>query len=192
VDEVLPPRGGQVQTLRLLHHLIRPDVRVIEAPKAKGGKARELSGMTDLRSILDRAGQTLKRRSLLFVVSDFISDEGWEAPLGRLAQRHEVLAVWLSDPREEELPPMGPLVLEDAETGQQVYVDTSDPAFQRRFRELVDERRSRIERTFARSGIDAMRLTTDGNLVQEIARFAHLRREMRRRAAGRVTGGVGL
>jgi uncharacterized protein (DUF58 family) len=192
VDEVLPPRGGQVQTLRLLHHLIRPDVRSIEAPKAQGRMARELSGMTDLGSILDRAGQTLKRRSLLFVVSDFISDEGWEAPLGRLAQRHEVLAVWLSDPREEELPPMGPLVLEDAETGQQVYVDTSDPAFQRRFRELVDERRLRIERTFARSGIDAMRLTTDGNLVQEVARFAHLRREMRRRAAGRVTGGVGL
>jgi uncharacterized protein (DUF58 family) len=192
VDEVLPPRGGQVQTLRLLHHLIRPDVRASEAPKAKGRMARELSGMTDLRSILDRAGQTLKRRSLLFVVSDFISDEGWEAPLGRLAQRHEVLAVWLSDPREEELPEMGPLVLEDAETGQQVYVDTSDPAFQRRFRELVDERRSRIERTFARSGIDAMRLTTDGDLVHEIARFAHLRRELRRRAAGRVTGGVGL
>jgi uncharacterized protein (DUF58 family) len=192
VDEVLPPRGGQVQTLRLLHHLVRPDVKVNKAPKARGRIERELSGMTDLRSILDRAGQTLKRRSLLFVVSDFISDEGWEAPLGRLAQRHEVLAVWLSDPREEDLPPMGPLVLEDAETGQQVYVDTSDPAFQRRFRELVDERRSRIERTFARSGIDAMRLTTDGNLVQEIARFAHLRREMRRRAAGRVTGGVGL
>jgi hypothetical protein len=118
------------------------------------------------------------------VVSDFIADEGWEAPLSRLAQRHEVLAVWLSDPREEEIPPIGPLMLEDAETGQQVYVDTRDAGFQRRFRALVDERRGRIERTFARHGVDALRLSTGGNMVQEIAHFAHLRREMRRRSAG--------
>jgi hypothetical protein len=148
--------------------------------------------MTDLGAILDRAGQTLRRRSLVFVVSDFISEGAWDAPLGRLAQRHEVLAVWLTDPREEEIPEIGPLVLEDSETGQQVYVDTSDAGFQRRFRELVSERRARIQRVFARSGIDAMRLTTDGSMVQEIARFAHLRRETRRRSAGRATGGVGL
>jgi uncharacterized protein (DUF58 family) len=184
VDEVLPARGGQVQTLRIIHHLIRDGA---------GPMAQTLPGAaTDLRAILDRAGQTLRRRSLVFVVSDFISDAGWEASLGRLAQRHEVLAVWLSDPREEQLPEMGPLVLEDAETGQQVYVDTSDPLFQRRFQSLVEERRASIQRTFARNGIDAMRLTTDGNMVQEIARFAHLRRETRRRAAGRAVGGVGL
>jgi uncharacterized protein (DUF58 family) len=189
VDEVLPARGGQMQTLRILHQLVREGSVV----NARGqGRPSPAGAVTDLKAILDRAGQTLRRRSLVFVVSDFISDDGWDAPLGRLAQRHEVLAVWLSDPREEELPEMGPLVLEDSETGQQVYVDTNDPAFQRRFRALVDERRTRIERTFARSGIDAMRLTTDGNLVQEIARFAHLRRELRRRSAGRAAGGVGL
>jgi uncharacterized protein (DUF58 family) len=196
VDEVLPPRGGQMQTLRILHQLIRGGKQAggIERPRARGSEARvqEEAGLTDLAAILDRAAQTLRRRSLIFVVSDFISDEGWEAPLARLTQRHEVLAVWLSDPREEEIPEIGPLVLQDAETGQQVYVDTSDPGFQRRFRELVQERRDTIGRTFARYGIDAMRLTTDGNLVQEIARFAHLRRETRRRAAGRPTGGVGL
>jgi uncharacterized protein (DUF58 family) len=178
VDEVLPARGGQLQTLRIIHQLVRPD-RV------------EHAGVTDLKQILDRAGQTLRRRSLVFVVSDFIAEEGWEAPLARLAQRHEMLAVWLSDPREEEIPPIGPLFLQDAETGQQVYVDTRDAGFQRRFAALVKERRERIERTFARHGIDALRLSTDGNMVQEIARFAHLRRETRRRAAGRL-GGVSL
>lgn len=178
VDEVIPPRGGQMQTLRIVHQLVRPD-------KARKG------GVTDLRAILDRAAQTLTRRSLVFVVSDFISDDGWEAPLSRLAQRHEVLAVWLTDPREEELPPIGPLVLEDAETGQQVYVDTRDPGFQRRFRTLVEERRNRIERTFTRFGVDALRLSTDGDMVQQIARFAHLRRETRQRAGVRP-GGAGL
>jgi uncharacterized protein (DUF58 family) len=179
-----------MQTLRILHQLIRPGEEPVIAQPRRKGQQRE-GTVTDLKGILDRAGQTLRRRSLVFVVSDFISDAGWEAPLGRLTQRHEVLAVWLTDPREEVLPDIGPLVLEDAETGQQVYVDTRDPGFQQRFQALVKERRTQIERTFARNGIDALRLSTDGNLVQEIARFAHLRRETRRRSAGRA-GGVGL
>jgi uncharacterized protein (DUF58 family) len=178
VDEVVPARGGQQQTLRIIHQLVRPD-----RPDAKG--------VTDLQTILDRAGQTLQRRSLVFIVSDFIADDGWDAPLARMAQRHEVLAVWVSDPREEDMPAIGPLYLEDAETGQQVYVDTRDPAFQKRFGELVIERRQKIERTFARHGIDSLRLSTDGSLVQEIARFAHLRKESKRRAGGRQVAGVG-
>ena len=179
VDEVVAPKGGQQQILRLIHQLVRPD-RHDNVVKGK---------VTDLAAILDRAGQQLQRRSLVFVVSDFIAEEDWEASLGRLCQRHEVLAVWLTDPREEEIPPIGPLVLEDAETGQQVYVDTRDAGFQARFRQLVDERRSRIERLFARHGVDAMRLSTDGNLVSEIARFAHLRKESMRRSGGRMGGG---
>ena len=81
VDEVVPPRGGTLQTLRLLHQLVRPD-------------RRSATGVTDLASILDRAAETLRRRSMVFIVSDFLA-EGWEAPLTRLAQRHEVIAVWL-------------------------------------------------------------------------------------------------
>ena len=171
VDEVVSPVGGQNQALRLVHQMIRPD--------------RERSpGTTDLGAVIDRAAQTLKRRSLVFIVSDFITESTWDAPLARLAQRHEVTAVWLRDPREEEIPPIGTLVLQDSETGQQVYVDTSDRGFQERFRALVDERRETLERTFARNGIDLLRLTTEGDLVQEIARFAHLRRDLRRRTGG--------
>ena len=177
---MLPPRGGELQTLRLIHQLVRPD----RPHGAATGK------VTDLKAILDRAGQTLQRRSLVFVVSDFIAEDSWEASLGRLSQRHEVIAVWLTDPREEEIPPIGPLVLEDAETGRQVYVDTRDKGFQERFRQLVEERRLRIERIFMKHGVDAMHLSTDGNMVQEIARFAHLRKESRRRAAGRSMGGA--
>lgn len=171
VDDVLQPAGGQNQALRIVHQLIRPD------------RARS-SGPTDLSAVIDRAAQTLKRRSLVFIVSDFIAAPGWDAPLARLAQRHEVMAVWLHDPREEEIPMIGPLVLQDSETGEQVYVDTSDRGFQQRFRALVEERRLNLERTFARHGIDTLRLSTEDDLVQEIARFAHLRRDMRRRSGG--------
>jgi uncharacterized protein (DUF58 family) len=158
-----------------VHQLVRPD-------------RRDGRGVTNLGLILDRAAETLRRRSLVFIVSDFIAGEGWEPPLARLAHRHEVLAVWLNDPREEELPAVGPLFLEDAETGEQVYVDTTDAGFRARFRELVIDRRQQLERTFARHGIDVLRLSTDGDLVGDIARFAHLRRELRRRSAGRTAG----
>ena len=175
VDEVLPPRNGQMHALRLLHQLVRDD----RQPAASGE-------VTDLAAILDRAARTLRRRSVVFVVSDFISDSDWAPALGRLAERHEVLAAWLTDPREEVIPDVGPLVLEDAETGRQVYVDTRDQGFQERFQQLVWDRRFTIERAFARHGVDALRLSTDGNMVREIARFAHLRRESRRRHGSRT------
>jgi uncharacterized protein (DUF58 family) len=175
-EQALQPRGGQLQTLRLLHELIKTE-----------GTAH---GAVDLGKSLDRVGGTLKRRSLVFVVSDFFAAPGWEAPLGRLAQRHEVLAVWVSDPREEEIPDVGPMILEDAETGEQVWVDSNDRHFQERFRRLVAERRAQLERTFSRHGVDLLRLSTDGDMVEEIGRFAHLRKDLKRRPATRNTGGV--
>src|SRR5262249_7569376 len=113
VDAVLPPRGGRRQALALVHQMTRPD-------RPPSG------GVTNLAGVLDRAAQTIKRRSLVFVVSDFIAKPGWEAAFHRLSTRHEVIAVWVQDPREAELPDVGPIVLEDAETGEQIYVDTRD------------------------------------------------------------------
>jgi uncharacterized protein (DUF58 family) len=194
VEDVLQPRSGQNQILQLVHQLIRPE-RVARANEARERHAKkkrnepERDAITNLKGILDRAGETLRRRSLIFIVSDFISPEGWEQPLSRLAQKHEVIAVWLNDPREEELPAIGPLVLEDSESGEQVYVDTRDRGFQERFRWLVAERKQNLERTFARSGVDVIRLTTDADLVQTLVRFAHLRKETRRRGH-RVASGA--
>lgn len=168
VDAVLPARGGRIQALTLIHLLTRPNRRRSQGP-------------TDLAAVLDRAAQTIRRRSLVFVVSDFIAPPGWEAPLRRLAQRHEVMAVWLRDPREEDLPDVGPLVLQDAETGEQLYVDTHDKKFRARFRALAAQRRERLTRTFARDGIDVLTLSTDGDLLADLSRFALRRRNTRGR-----------
>jgi uncharacterized protein (DUF58 family) len=168
VDEVVPAKGGQVQALRLIHQLTRPN-----RPSTPGA--------TNLAEILEQAGKTLRRRSLVFVVSDFISAAGWDQSLSRLARRHEVVAVWVRDPREEEIPDIGPVVLEDAETGEQIYVETQDRKFRARFRALVDQRRSHIEHTFARHGIDVLPLTTEGDMVRDLGRFALLRRQSRQR-----------
>lgn len=172
VDEVLPPRGGRRQALTLIHQLTRPD-------------RRRSTGPTNLTAVLDRAGQTIRRRSLVFVVSDFIAAPGWELPLRRLTQRHEVISVWLHDPREAELPDIGPLIMEDAETGEQMYVDTHDKKFRARFRAAATERRQGLERTFARSGVDVLSLSTEGDVLQDLARFA-LRRK---NARGQLPGG---
>jgi len=78
---------------------------------------------------------TIKRRSLIFVLSDFISATGWERTLRLLTQRHEVLAIRFYDPLEMELPDAGPIWMEDAETGEQLYLDTHDPRFRRQYAE---------------------------------------------------------
>src|SRR5258706_10644657 len=94
-------------------------------PQSKGG--------TDLKELLAGAQQALARRSMVFLVSDFISEPGWEKPLAQLASRHEVVAVRLYDPLEHELPNAGMLVMQDAETGEQLFVDTTDRGFRKRF-----------------------------------------------------------
>src|SRR5262245_31417368 len=116
VDAVIPPRSGRRHVLQVLHRLLaRPPL--------------PSSSETDLRDFLATAYQIMRRRSLVFIVSDFFSKPGWAEPLAHLAQRHEVVAVRLYDPLERELPDLGMLVLQDSETGEQLFVDTHDSKF---------------------------------------------------------------
>ena len=110
-------------------------------------------------------------------------------PLGYLAQRHDVLAVRLSDRLERELPDLGLLVMQDAETGEQLFVDTHDRAFRRRFAAAAERREAGLRTAFARAGVDALELATDGDLVEAILRFADLRKRRSQLAAGgRIAG----
>ncbi len=115
------------------------------------------------------------------MISDFISTPGWERPLHLLNRRHDVVAIRLVDPREVELPDVGPLILQDAETGEQLYVDTGDGRFRRRFREAAERREAAVSDAFKRSGVEALALSTDEDLVRAIVRMATLRRRRRRR-----------
>jgi uncharacterized protein (DUF58 family) len=174
VDGVLPAGGGRRQALALVHLLARQ----ADLPH---------EGVTDLAAVLDRAAQTIRRRSLVFVVSDFIARPGWEPAFHRLAARHEVIAVWVRDPREFDLPDVGPMVLEDAETGEQIYVDTHDRKVRARFHDLAREREATLLQTFKRNGADVLTLGTDGDMLQDLMRFA-LRR--RRAMAPAIRSGV--
>jgi uncharacterized protein (DUF58 family) len=122
---------------------------------------------------------SIKRRSLVFVVSDFISEPGWERPLSMLSQKHEVIAIRLSDPREIELPDVGMVTMEDAETGEQMFVDTHDAKFRKRFVEAVQKREDELQVAFKRTGVDVLSLSTQDDLVKAIVRFAKQRQQVR-------------
>ncbi len=161
VDTVVPARSGRRQVLHLLHVLL---ARPVTKPAP-----------TQLTTLLDHAARIVSRRSLVFVVSDFISAPGWEESLARLAMRHEVIAVRLSDPLEHELPDIGMLLLQDAETGEQLFVDTHDGGFRKRFAQLAEEREVSLRDSFAQAGVDALELSTDSDLLDALLRFAELR-----------------
>jgi uncharacterized protein (DUF58 family) len=136
--------------------------------------------MTRLDDLLKSAATLMPRRSTVFVVSDFLSEPGWERPLGQLVQRHEVVAVRLFDPLELELPDLGLVPLRDAETGEQLWVDTHDAGFRKRFARLASERETALRAALAKAGVDALELSTNDDLVEAIVRFADLRKRRAR------------
>ena len=171
VDTVIPTRGGRRHVLRLLHSMQ-------ERP------APSEAGTTRLRDLLEAGARLIQRRSTVFVVSDFISEPGWERPLGLLAQRHEVVAVRLLDPLELAMPDLGLLTLRDAETGEQILVDTHDAGFRKRFSRIAAQREAELRQALARARVDALELSTDGNLVDAIVRFTEMRKRRARLSAG--------
>ncbi|MDN5769013.1 MAG: DUF58 domain-containing protein [Humibacillus sp.] len=173
VETVIPPATGRTQVLRIAGSLLERRTES-QAPAARAG------AVTDLAVLLRAANGLARRRSLLVVVSDFISAPGWESHLGRLAQRHEVVALQVSDPREFELPDAGMIYVEDAETGEQIFVDTSDLGFRARLRAAADERQEAIEGAARSAGVDLHRVSTDEDLVRALVRIAGLRKRRRR------------
>jgi len=174
VDTVMPARGGRMHVLQLLHAMQTRPV----TPE---------SGGTRLHELLHTASGTIRRRSTVFVVSDFISEPGWEKPLGQLAQRHEVVAIRLLDPMELDLPDLGLVPIRDAETGEQLLVDTHDAGFRRRFARIAAQREAELRQAFVQAGVDTLELSTDDDLVQAVMRFADLRKRR-----SRLTGASAL
>jgi uncharacterized protein (DUF58 family) len=168
VDAVLPPGSSRLHVLNLLTQM-RSRRRVV-APARRGAG-------TSLADLLKTASTTIRRRSLVFVVSDFISTPGWPDALARLAQRHEVIAVRLFDPLEMELPEIGLVTVEDAETGEQLFVDSADAAFRERYAQVAERHEAELRAALARSGADTIELATDDDLLESMLRFADLRRQ---------------
>lgn len=169
LEKTVPPGSGRLQVLRIAQTLLAE-------PRSR------THATTDLATLLRHAAGIIKRRCLVVVVSDFQSKPGWEQHLGRLAQRHDVVCIEVSDPREHELPQVGLVWVEDAETGEQIFVDTDDPGFRARLAAASQTRHDALAAATAGCGVELHHVTTDDDLFAALGRIASLRS---RRAAGR-------
>lgn len=145
VDAVIPPAKGRRHALRVIRDLLAFE------PPGRG---------TNLETALAYAARLLRHRSIVCVVSDFRA-RGWEPHLRRLSRRHDVVAITVDDPREFELPDVGWIELEDAETGARTLVDTADPAARLRLRISAEERRLQRARALLAASVDQVALVTD-------------------------------
>jgi uncharacterized protein (DUF58 family) len=163
---VVPPGTSRRHALRIAAELER-------TAGARGGAT------TDLAEMLDTAGRLARRRALIVVVSDFIGEGDWERSLLRLARRHEVAALRIIDAADDALPEAGLIVIEDAETGEQLVVDSGDPLLRVRFRDAVADRDARLAAGMRRAGVPVHRIGTDRDLAEALVEVVARTRDRR-------------
>jgi uncharacterized protein (DUF58 family) len=165
VERFVPPRKGARHVLRLIR-----DVLFFQ-PQHVG---------TSIREGLDYLNRVLHRRVIVFLLSDFL-DENYEKTLKRTARRHDLIAVRITDPREEEMPAVGLLELEDAETGKRLLLDTSSARVRAAFSAAARRRREAVQQLMRSSRIDLIEVSTDGGHLAALIRFFKLRERRLRR-----------
>jgi hypothetical protein len=171
----IPARSGRRQVLHLLDCMTRT-------------QSVKQTQETNLGALFKDVHSVLKKRSTIFVLSDFLSQPDWDRTLNQLARRHEVVAIRLFDPMESVLPNYGLLVMQDAETGEQIFVDSHDANFRKRFAEQAILREEHLREAFARAGVDCMELQTDESIDRAMIRFTRMRKRRSQVAAGAASG----
>ena len=159
----IPARMGRRHLLHVLH--TAQTTGVSKAPH-----------QTDLNQWLALANGLLKRRSCVFVVSDFMGEFNWAQQMSHLGRRHDTVAARLYDPVEMQLPNAGLLTLQDSESSEQLLLDTANPKFRKRYAQLVEEREMQLQTTFSQSGVDALELSTNEDIAAALLRFSELRK----------------
>ena len=155
IEKFVPPRKGRRHVLRVLRELL------YFRPEGRG---------TDIAGALEYLARGVRRRAVVFVVSDFFAT-GYQRALAVAGRRHDTIVIRMGDPRERELPTVGYIELEDAETGEQLTVNVSDPSFREAFtREMIDTRTA-LEREFRKTGVDVVEISADRPYADRLMRF---------------------
>ncbi len=159
VEKYIPPKKGRTHILRVIREVL------YTRPEHPG---------TDIAQALDYLNRLLTRRCIVFIISDFLSSD-YAKQLKVASKRHDVVAVTITDPRELDLPPVGLIELEDAESGEEVLVDTSDAAWRRAYREHNEAIRNDRDQAFRVTGVDAIHIRTDRPYIDPLLQFFKLR-----------------
>lgn len=159
IEKFVPPKKGRAHILRIIRELVSFE------PEGTG---------TNIRQALEYFNHVTKKRSIAFLVSDFI-DEGYDRILRIISRRHDVIAVELADPREEHLPDAGLIKMRDAETGAVRWIDTADAKLRREFERFWQERRAARRSLFVKSRVDAIAIRVDRPYIKPIVDFFQTR-----------------
>ncbi|MBN1893465.1 DUF58 domain-containing protein [bacterium] len=159
IEKFVPPRKGKSHVLRVLREMLyfKPEDR-----------------KTDIAGVLEYLNRVIRRRSVVFLVSDFLSSD-FEKPLQIANRKHDVVAINIQDPREMEMPRVGFIELEDAETGEQILLDTSDEEFRRLYKSGAEDQVGRRDRLFKTLNVDSVSVRTDESYFEPLIRFFRLR-----------------
>ncbi len=159
IEKFVPPKKGRMHVLRVIRELLY----------YKGQGKR-----TDIRAALDYLGKVLRKRAVIFLISDFM-DSGYERLLRSLNKRHDIIAITIEDPREKELPEVGILELEDAETGESVLIDTTDKILREEFSKKVQTLKEKRNKNFKSMNLDAINISTEKSYIEPLILFFRIR-----------------
>lgn len=189
VEQYIPPRKGQRHALRVVREVLAHEPPAPPVPtrgwrhllsRMHGRALRTAREATNIRGALDFTLTVNRRRSVCFVVSDFIDDD-FESALSRASRRHDVVAVLITDPREHQIPDVGLVTLADAETGEVALVDTGAPGFEQRFGARSEARVEDLKTRLRRRGIDLIHVDAAGSVVEPLIEFFRMRERRLRR-----------
>ncbi len=159
IEKFVPPKKGKSHVLRVLRELL------YHKPEGRG---------TDIALALEYLSRVTRRRAVAFLVSDFMADD-YKRAMQVANKRHDLVAITITDPRELELPNVGFIELEDAETGEIVLLDTSDPAVRKQFLTETSSRILQREQLFRSMNVDTIDIRTDHSYVEPLIRFFRMR-----------------
>lgn len=173
--QVIEPRSDRTHLLHLVSKLLSDPAE----PNLAGQS--EQSPADGLEDLLLAGAAAARRSAMVFVVSDFLAAPGWETAMRRLSARHDVVAIRIVDSQERELPDAGFVVVQDAETGEQMTINTSDQRFRERFAEASRQREAQLRQATIRSGVELFPISTDADLVTALVSMAAQRKGRVRR-----------
>ena len=192
--QLLSGRGNRVGALLFgerVHTVVRPAagrtalLQLINRVEHAG--AAPTAGNTDLGRALTEAGHLIRRPSLILMISDFMTPDGWQRPLTSLGHRHEVVSIWITDPREAEIPDIGVVTFEDPESGTQLLVDTGNARLRARFQAAAETERARIKDELIKARTAVGEFSTGTDVVPQLVQFLKQRGAQRGHRAARVT-----